>query len=116
MVVEIDGLWKLAGMISSCIHMPVVKENGKTVTICDLNNYLVYTDVSKFNSWIERVIIDSYNRTLDGVDETSAGQSNKEYIQPNDDDVDEVSAGQPVLGNTFQMKLFFIIIYSIFQL
>ncbi len=97
--------------------MPVVKEDGKTVTICDLNNYLVYTDVSKLNSWIERVIIDSYNRTLDGVDdETSAGQSNKEDIQPNDDDVDEVSAGQSVLGNTFQMKLFFIIIYSISQL
>ncbi len=93
MVVEVDGLWKLAGMISSCIHMPVVKENGKTETICDLNNYLVYTDVSKFNSWIERVIVDSYNSTLDGVDEASAGQS--------------------LLGNTFQMKLFFLIFLSV---
>ncbi len=80
---EVDGLWKLAGMISSCIHKPVVKENGKNVSICDLNNYLVYTDVSKFNSWIELVIVDSYNSTLDGVhDVTSAGQSSKEDIQP----------------------------------
>jgi hypothetical protein len=87
--------WKLAGMISSCNHKPVVKQNGMTVSICDLNNYLVYTDVSKFNSWIERVIIDSYNSEFDGV-------------------VDETSAGQSVLGNTFQLKLFFLIVLTVF--
>jgi hypothetical protein len=99
MVVKVDGLWKLAGMISSCGHMPVVKKKSIMVSICDLNNYLVYTDVSKFNSWIERVIIDSYNSTLD-------------------DDVvykvNEVSAGRSVLGNTFQLKLFYFLFFSVF--
>jgi hypothetical protein len=94
MVVEVDGLWKLAGMISSCIFDAVARENGKTVSICDLNNYLVYTDVSKFNSWIERVIIESY------------------IIQIDDDD-EEVSAGRSVLGNSFQMKLFFFIFLTV---
>jgi hypothetical protein len=78
MVLKIDGLWKIVGMVSTCITKP---------DYCDLNNYLVYTDVSKFNSWIERVIIDSYN---------------------------DVSAGRSVLGNTFQMKLFFFIFLSVF--
>ncbi len=95
MVVEVDGLWKLAGMISNCIHMRAEKENGKNVSICDFNNYLVYTDVSKFNSWIEQVIVDSYNSEFDGV-------------------VDEASAGRSMLGNTFQMKLFFFIFLSVF--
>jgi hypothetical protein len=64
-------------------------ENGLTVSPCDLNNYLVYTDVSKFNSWIEQVIIETYIGQIDDVMETSAGQS--------------------VLKNTCQMKLFFFI-------
>jgi hypothetical protein len=92
MIVKVGGLWKLAGFVSTCITKP---------DCCDLNNYLVYTDVSKFNSWIERVIIDSYNSTLD--DEV-------------DDVIEEVSAGQSVLGNTFQMKLFFIIFLGVLSL
>jgi hypothetical protein len=94
MFVKVDGLWKLAGMFSTCIFDAVAKENGKTVPHCDLNNYLVYTDVSKFNSWIERVIMES-------------------YISQIDDDDEETSAGQSVLGNTFPMKLFFFIFLTV---
>ncbi len=52
---EVDGLWKLAGIISSCIHNPVVKENGKNVSICDFNNYLVYTDVSNLTAGLNEL-------------------------------------------------------------
>jgi hypothetical protein len=85
MVLKIDGLWKIVGIYSSCITRLVL--GG---IFCDLNNYLVYTDVAKFNSWIERAIVDSYNSELD------------------------VSAAQSVLGNTFQMKLFFFVFLSVF--
>jgi hypothetical protein len=83
-------LWKFAGIISNCIHKPTTWENGQSFSFCDLNNYFVYTDVSKFNSWIERVIVDSYNSQLD------------------------VGAGRSVLGNSFQIKLFFFIFLSVF--
>jgi hypothetical protein len=85
MVLKIDGLWKIVGMYSTCITQFVYG-----VTYCDLNNYFVYTDVSKFNGWIERAIVDSYNSELD------------------------VGAGRSVLGNTFQIKLFFFILLSVF--
>jgi hypothetical protein len=94
MVLKIDGLWKIVGFVSACITKP---------DHCDLNNYLVYTDVSKFNSWIERVIIESQ------FNKDRAGQSNKQSYSD-----DETSAGQSVLAITFQMKLFFFIFLSVF--
>jgi hypothetical protein len=94
MVLKIDGLWKLAGMVSTCITKP---------DHCDLNNYLVYTDVSKFNSWIEQVFIESYDSTLDDDDD----------VEVEVEDV-SVSAGRSVLGNTFQINLFIFIFLCIF--
>jgi hypothetical protein len=50
MVLEIDGLTKLIGIISV---------NGQNMLVCDLDNHLVYTDVSKFYDWINQVILET---------------------------------------------------------
>jgi hypothetical protein len=58
MVLEIDGSWKIVGIVSAAIAKPATVY-GKVSKICDLNNYLVYTDVSKFSDWINNVIIET---------------------------------------------------------
>jgi hypothetical protein len=55
MVLEVDGTWKLVGIVSAAVAKEVVIRN-KVSKICDLDSYLVYTDVSKFHGWINRVI------------------------------------------------------------
>jgi hypothetical protein len=58
MVLEIDNLTKITGIISAAVAKPVVF-NQKVQFICDLDNYLVYTDVSKFYGWINQVIVET---------------------------------------------------------
>jgi hypothetical protein len=55
MVLEVAGTWKLVGIVSAAVAKEFVI-HGKNAKICDLDNYLVYTDVSKFHAWINRVI------------------------------------------------------------
>jgi secreted trypsin-like serine protease len=55
MVLEVAGTWKLVGIVSAAVAKEVVIRN-KVSKICDLDSYLVYTDVSKFHGWINRVI------------------------------------------------------------
>jgi hypothetical protein len=55
---KIDGLWKTVGIVSSAVGKSAVID-GKNKTICDLNEYLVYTDVSKYNSWIDQIVLET---------------------------------------------------------
>jgi secreted trypsin-like serine protease len=50
MVLEVKGLWKIVGIVSSAPN-----NDG----ICDLNHYVIYTDVSKFNEWIDQVVLET---------------------------------------------------------
>lgn len=43
-VVQNSGYWYLRGVISSSLH---------TGTLCDIKNYAVFTDVPKYNNWID---------------------------------------------------------------
>jgi hypothetical protein len=146
MVLEVDGLSKIVGIVSAAIGKPAIVY-GENTSICDLKNYLVYTDVSKFSSWIDQVVLESFMKLLfepvvqqsnthqledKHVLESSRKQPIEEIIeksniglsldktviernadQPDDIEDDEASAGQSVLGNTFQMKLLFIIFLSV---
>jgi secreted trypsin-like serine protease len=56
---KIENLWKLVGIVSAAVANKDVI-HGATKPICDLNNYLVYTDVSKFSDWIDQVILDTF--------------------------------------------------------
>jgi secreted trypsin-like serine protease len=59
MVLKDDKLWKLVGIVSAAVAKKA-EIYGKNQTICDLNNYLVYTDVSKFSDWIDQVIQETF--------------------------------------------------------
>jgi secreted trypsin-like serine protease len=58
MVLKIDGLQKLIGIISASAGQSAII-NGENELICDLHNYLVYTDVSKFYHWINQVVLET---------------------------------------------------------
>ncbi len=58
LVLEVDDKWKLIGIVSSAIAKKA-EVYGAMTNICDLNNYLVYTDVSKYNDWIYEVIFET---------------------------------------------------------
>ncbi len=58
MVLEVDGLRKIIGIVSAAVAKPVIVEN-KRRSICDLDNYLVYIDVSKFYNWINQVVLET---------------------------------------------------------
>jgi secreted trypsin-like serine protease len=60
MVLKIDRLWKLIGIVSAAVAKQKII-NNRLVSICDLNNYLVYTDVSKFYNWINQVVLNTYS-------------------------------------------------------
>jgi hypothetical protein len=55
MVLEVDGLSKIIGIVSASIGRRVTIR-GRVEKTCNLDNYLVYTDVSKFHNWINQVI------------------------------------------------------------
>jgi secreted trypsin-like serine protease len=55
MVLNVDGLSKIIGIVSAAIGQ-YVSVDGHVQLICNLDNYLVYTDVSKFYNWINQVI------------------------------------------------------------
>jgi secreted trypsin-like serine protease len=59
MVSKIHRLSKLIGIVSAAVAKNVIIDN-KIAKICDLDNYLIYTDVSKFNNWISKVIIETF--------------------------------------------------------
>jgi secreted trypsin-like serine protease len=58
MVLEVDGSSRIVGIISAAIAKPAIV-SGKLMWVCNLNNYLVYTDVSKFREWIEQVVLET---------------------------------------------------------
>jgi hypothetical protein len=58
MVLRVNGLVKIIGIVSASIANPY-DFDGKIKYICNLNNYLVYTDVSKFYNWINQVILET---------------------------------------------------------
>jgi hypothetical protein len=59
MALIVDGLWKIIGIISASLTMPVNLGSGSPIHICDLENYVVYTDVSKFHEWINQVVLET---------------------------------------------------------
>jgi secreted trypsin-like serine protease len=58
MVLEVDGWTKIIGIVSAAVGKSAIVDDKK-ISICDLNNYLVFTDVSKFHNWIEQVILET---------------------------------------------------------
>jgi hypothetical protein len=55
LAVSVDETWTLVGIVSA-----VRLKNKKTPTkTCDLSDYVLYTDVAKFHSWINRVIMET---------------------------------------------------------
>lgn len=52
LVFKIDNLWYLRGIVSISLG---TKEESGTI-YCDNNAYTVYTDVSRYASWIETVV------------------------------------------------------------
>jgi secreted trypsin-like serine protease len=58
MVLEVDGLSKIIGLVSASAAKKTMVD-GKLAKICDLDNYVVYTDVSKFHNWINQVVFDT---------------------------------------------------------
>jgi secreted trypsin-like serine protease len=59
MALKIDGTWKIIGIVSAAIAKPVIVGKTQLKFVCDLDNYMVYTDVSKFNEWIYQVILET---------------------------------------------------------
>jgi hypothetical protein len=58
MVLEVDGLTKIVGIVAAAVAKSAIV-GGKKVSICDLDEYLVYTDVSKFYNWIDQVLLET---------------------------------------------------------
>jgi hypothetical protein len=50
-VYRINGNWKLIGIISASLYDPE--------TFCDLENYALFTDVSKFIYWIDQIMLET---------------------------------------------------------
>jgi hypothetical protein len=59
MVLEVEGLSKIIGIVSAAIAKIIIVNRRQIQKICDLENYLIYTDVSKFTKWINQVIFES---------------------------------------------------------
>jgi hypothetical protein len=59
MVLKFGKLWKLTGIISAAAAKPKIL-NNRLVKVCDLANYMIYTDVAKYHDWIHRVILESF--------------------------------------------------------
>jgi hypothetical protein len=57
MALIVDGLWKIIGIISASLTNPVFGAPVKN--ICDLDSYMVYTDILKFHEWINQVVIET---------------------------------------------------------
>jgi hypothetical protein len=59
MVLKVGGLRKIVGIVSAAVAKPVIFNQREIKIICDLDNYLVYTDVAKFYDWINQVILET---------------------------------------------------------
>jgi secreted trypsin-like serine protease len=61
LILSFDGLWKLVGIVSANIGQPIIFDGQKKAKIvCNLDNYLVYTDVAKYNDWVYQVILETF--------------------------------------------------------
>jgi hypothetical protein len=58
MVLKVGGLSKIIGIVSAA-DSKIATVNGKNEKICDLDNYVIYTDVSKFYNWIRQVVFET---------------------------------------------------------
>jgi hypothetical protein len=60
MALTIDGVWRIFGIISASLSTPVCVGSGTPLqNICDLSNYVVYTDILKFHEWINQMVLES---------------------------------------------------------
>jgi hypothetical protein len=58
MVLEVGSLTKIVGIVSAAVAKEL-NYDGEIKVVCDLDNYLVYTDVSKFYNWINQVVLET---------------------------------------------------------
>jgi secreted trypsin-like serine protease len=58
MVLRVENLWKIVGIISAALGQ-FADIDGELKLICNLGHYLVYTDVSRYNDWIDHVILET---------------------------------------------------------
>jgi secreted trypsin-like serine protease len=61
LAVSVDEAWTLVGIVSVGKVITKSKTDGGT---CDLTDYVLYTDVAKFHSWINRVIMETHRDTV----------------------------------------------------
>ncbi len=66
LAVAVDETWTLVGIVSVG---KVIKKSKTDDATCDLSEYVLYTDVAKFHSWINRVIMETPDTTVKGVTE-----------------------------------------------
>jgi hypothetical protein len=57
MVLQIDGVWKIVGIASTDIL--AYSYYDENVKACELEDYQVYTDVTKYQEWIYLVMFNS---------------------------------------------------------
>jgi hypothetical protein len=58
MVLKVKGLSKLIGIVSAAVPKSATIK-GEHKLVCDLDNYIVYTDVLKFYDWINQVVLET---------------------------------------------------------
>jgi hypothetical protein len=61
MILNVGGLSKMIGLVSASAAKIIIID-GKKEKICDLDNYVVYSDVSKFYNWINQVVFETLIR------------------------------------------------------
>ncbi len=59
MVLTVDTLQNMIGIISAAEAQFAVVGDGPPKKICNLENFVVYTDVSKFYNWIDRMVLET---------------------------------------------------------
>jgi secreted trypsin-like serine protease len=58
LVLKVDGFWKIVGIVSAAVGKFSIV-GGKNESICNLDQYFTFTDVSKFYHWIGEVVLET---------------------------------------------------------
>ncbi len=69
MVLEINSNWTLLGIVSAGL----IKNE-----VCDLTDYVLYTDVSKFYGWIYAMMIESFSHNSSDIEQSNDDEDRTE--------------------------------------
>jgi secreted trypsin-like serine protease len=56
MILKVDNRLTLIGIVSAAVIEKTIIY-GQRQSVCDLNNYVIYTDVSKYYDWVYQVVL-----------------------------------------------------------